>query len=350
MLTLIEAGDTLVDGFRITGGVASTASEYGLLGGGVFVQGGTPTLSHLLVEGNDGTDPAAADNAMVGGGIYVDADAVTIRDSVIRGNRSGRGAGVAAFSGRTRVLDNVIEGNEGVSDHGGGVYLAGPDIEVRGNRIAGNAIGRALGYGWGGGIIVFGDGSRALLTGNEVTGNFAPSVGAGVFIDDEAVATLDHERIHHNLCGGATTGGVGVYVDGYDGRGSVVEIRASTIAGNDCASAQGGNALYVEGGSQVTIRDSILWGNGGDDVLVVDDSSSVTATTTLPQEPIEGEGNLSADPLFVDLAAGDLRLRDGSPAIDAADPSSPFDLEPEPNGGRADLGAFGNTPDAGAAD
>jgi hypothetical protein len=32
-----------------------------------------------------------------------------------------------------------------------------------------------------------------------------------------------------------------------------------------------------------------------------------------------------------------------SPAIDAADPTSPFKLEPAPNGGRANLGADGNT-------
>jgi hypothetical protein len=348
VVTLIEAGDTTIDGFRITGGTASTVPEYGHLGGGVYIQGGTPTLSHLLIEGNDARVDGAADTEMLGGGIYADAPAVTITDSVIRDNIAGRGGGIAAFRGRVRITDNVIEDNTGVSDHGGGVYLAASDIEVTGNRIAGNAIGREMGYGWGGGIIVFGEGSRALLSGNEITGNFAPSVGAGVFIDDRATATLDHERIHHNLCSDSTAGGVGVYVDGYDGVGSTVEIVSSSIAGNDCPSTQGGNALYVETGSQVTIRDSILWGNGGDDILTVDPASTVTASYTMSEEPIEGEGNLSADPRFLDLEAGDLRLRAGSPAIDAADPSSPFDREPEPNGGRADLGAFGDTPEAGA--
>jgi hypothetical protein len=246
-----------------------------------------------------------------------------------------------------RIARNVIEDNVGVSDHGGGVYLAATDIEVRDNRIAGNAIGREMGYGWGGGILVYGEGSRELLTGNEITGNYAPSVGAGVFIDDRATATLDHERIHHNVCvDDTTTGGVGVYVDGYDQVGSRVEIRSSTIAGNGCRTTQGGNALYVEAGSRVTVRDSILWGNGGDDILS-DATSTAILATTLSEEPIEGEGNLSADPLFVDLDAGDLHLRAGSPAIDAADPSSPFEREPAPNGGRADLGAYGNTPEAG---
>lgn len=331
VVTLIDAGDTVIDGFRVTGGGPSRVPEYGHLGAGVFIQGGSATLRGLVVDGNDARAAGAGDTEMLGGGIYADAPAVTIADSVIRGNTAGRGGGIAAFGGRVRILDNVIEDNIGVSDHGGGVYLAASDIEVRDNRIAGNSIGREMGYGWGGGIIVFGEGSRALLAGNEITRNFAPSVGAGVFIDDRAVATLDHERIHHNSCtDDVTAGGVGVYVDGYDGIGSVVEIASSTIAANGCRTTQGGNAVYVEDGSRVTIRDSILWGNGGDDILTVGPASTVTATSTLSEERLEGEGNISADPMFVDLEAGDLRLRAGSPAMN--------------------LGAYGNTPEASPTD
>lgn len=69
--------------------------------------------------------------------------------------------------------------------------------------------------------------------------------------------------------------------------------------------------------------------------------------------------SLSHVPLFVDPLVGDFRLRSiegrfnytnwvqdtvHSPLIDAGDPLSPFDLEPEPNGERINLGAFGNTP------
>jgi hypothetical protein len=35
-----------------------------------------------------------------------------------------------------------------------------------------------------------------------------------------------------------------------------------------------------------------------------------------------------------------------SPSVDAADPADPFDLEPQPNSGRANLGSYGNTPEA----
>jgi predicted outer membrane repeat protein len=43
---------------------------------------------------------------------------------------------------------------------------------------------------------------------------------------------------------------------------------------------------------------------------------------------------------------GDYHLLPESPCIDAGDPNSDFSLEPAPNGGRIDMGAYGNTPEA----
>jgi hypothetical protein len=59
-----------------------------------------------------------------------------------------------------------------------------------------------------------------------------------------------------------------------------------------------------------------------------------------------GQGNIDADPLFTDAVNGDYHLLSGSPCIDAGDPASECALEPEPNGGRINMGAYGGTPQA----
>ncbi len=62
-----------------------------------------------------------------------------------------------------------------------------------------------------------------------------------------------------------------------------------------------------------------------------------------------GEGCLGEDPLFVSPETGDLHLQAESPCVDAASPMSSFALEPPPNGCRANMGAYGNSPEATAA-
>ncbi|MCK4624785.1 MAG: right-handed parallel beta-helix repeat-containing protein [Phycisphaerae bacterium] len=76
-----------------------------------------------------------------------------------------------------------------------------------------------------------------------------------------------------------------------------------------------------------------------------------------------GTGNTSVDPLFVDPANGNYHLKSRagrwdpkkkvfvkdtvtSPCIDAGDPKSKWKNESAPNGGRVNIGAYGNTPEA----
>jgi hypothetical protein len=54
-------------------------------------------------------------------------------------------------------------------------------------------------------------------------------------------------------------------------------------------------------------------------------------------------GNLDVDPLFVDAVGGDFHLTGISPCIDTGDPASAFSLEPQPDGGRINMGTYGNT-------
>lgn len=74
-----------------------------------------------------------------------------------------------------------------------------------------------------------------------------------------------------------------------------------------------------------------------------------------------GLGDISEDPLFADPENGDFHLKSEygrwngsswvydnvtSPCIDAGDPSSDYSKEPKPNGGRINMGAYGNAVEA----
>lgn len=124
------------------------------------------------------------------GGIFASGSDITILNNVIRNNTSGRGGGIAINGGIVTIRGNTVQDNHGRGlingDHGGGSTSRPPQAEISHNLITGNEIGEDLDYGWGGGIIVYGEGSNALLSFNTITGNYAPSVGSGVFIDDGA--------------------------------------------------------------------------------------------------------------------------------------------------------------------
>jgi len=300
---------------------------------------------------------ASAEARRTGGGIgTVDSD-ITIENNLIQNNFSDLGGGVSANGGNVVLRNNIISGNTGIGDHGGGLYITSPNVTISDNLIFNNEIGRDIDYGWGGGLVVLGRTSEAVLTGNIIYNNYAPTSGGGVFIDDGATASLKNELIYGNTV--MEAGGAGVYVDGLDQDGSIVTIDFCTIADNGPEGWLGGNAVLAEQYSQVTVSNSILWNNGDD--LFADETSLITLNHTLAEEAISGEGNLSKNPLFADSAAGDYHLQSrkgryapgewlsdavDSPAIDAAALTMSYGIEPTPNGTRANLGAYGNTVEA----
>jgi hypothetical protein len=58
---------------------------------------------------------------------------------------------------------------------------------------------------------------------------------------------------------------------------------------------------------------------------------------------VAGKGDLARTVAFYAPDSGDLRIADESPTTDHGDPADDFSREPEPNGGRINLGAFAGT-------
>ena len=184
------------------------------------------------------------------------------------------------------ISDNTIRENS-ANNYGGGICCSYSIPVISGNILAGNSAS------WGGGIFCSYS-SASIISNNTLCGNSAPSGGGGFF------------------CGYNTS---------------------------------------------PTLVNSILWGNTPDQIY----GGAPQVSYSDIEGGLPGEGNFSLDPCFVDPANGDYHLQSTagsfhgglwapdslhSPCIDAGDPSSPFALEPMPNGSRINLGFEGNASDA----
>jgi hypothetical protein len=238
------------------------------------------------------------DWAPSGGGLYAEAGtSVTISNCMIRSNQ----------------LDSS-KTSGGAASYGGGIYSAGI-LTVRDSAIVNN---QSKATGWGsslGGAIYF-SGTRLDLRNVLLAGNDAKTTG-----------------------------------DGLQAQAGTVTLTNVTVAGN------GGEGVRHAGGT-VTVKDSILWGNG------VDSTGGVTLAWSCysnSMDHVNGGNNISTNPLFVDTTYYHLKSRGGnyvggyfsggtwanasesSPCIDAGDPTSDYSREPSPNGGRVNMGCYGNT-------
>lgn len=242
-LTVTGAGigrGVVISGITFAGGEAvddgDGAAELGdRCGGGVLIEGASPTFVNNVVRDNYGSqfgsdNPASpvtwlgggiclsSSNALVagntivgngaagensgepgqGGAIYVSGGAPVIRDNHIVGNfasdlADGRGGGVALFSSNAVLEGNTIAGNvaarclrqarldpgndvrcQSVEGIGGGAYIDGGSPALRYNRISGNNAGNVTGSG--GGAVALSNTTGAVLLGNEIVDNIDASL------------------------------------------------------------------------------------------------------------------------------------------------------------------------------
>jgi hypothetical protein len=94
-----------------------------------------------------------------------------------------------------------------------------------------------------------------------------------------------------------------------------------------------GLAISTELSGTTAISYSLLHANGQD------------FFTEANAQLVQGSGIVTATPNFVDFGQN-FHLQADSPAIDSADPQADYSREPGYNGGRANMGAYGNTREA----
>lgn len=354
-----NASSVTIDGFTVSRGKS-----------GILVEGwadgrlATVRNCHITDNGHFAGNNYDDGSLQNGGGIQLTGYQVVLSESFVERNHSANfGGGVYIAStgeagGNALVERTVVRGNiaHGGQAHGGGIWFSTSGT-VRGNAIIGNSIDNPSGGGAGGGLIVIGSGTEALVERNLVKDNACITGGGGIFVDDEARATIANNVVVHNTAGGT---GSGIDVDGLsESQPSYATLINNTVAFNG-GSERTGQGLYVRGGSQVTSTNDLFWSNGADDVFArANEGASITiqyssflATTLDGLDQLSG--NFSSDPLFV--GENDFRVAEGSPMVNAGGvaPSSvgaDFRCIARPQGGSPDIGAFemavtSNTPDS----
>jgi len=321
--TLFEANAALVNGGAIrfgTGeieldpGVRFLRNTAGVVGGAVALfSGGEMTALRAEFDRNTA---AGSDG---GGGIYAEGASIDMSGSRFVGNSTpGAGGGMRLIAGASVTsFNDRFEGNQANS---GGAVLAsnasfvgnvGVFVDNEASQ-SGGAIASTAGSG---------NSSVLRLYNTRVRGNSAGLEGGAIHMSYSSIGSpvnaefmLANSLVHENHADGGV-GGV-LLVPFLLGGGTISPIVVnSVIASNTGTNAANGLRVGVVAAQ---VHNSILWNNQGAELLVPG-GSSVTHSIFDAAASWPGAGNINANPLFRNAAAGDFSLRSGSPAIDAGD-------------------------------
>ncbi|GHV74836.1 hypothetical protein AGMMS49940_21380 [Spirochaetia bacterium] len=192
-LVKVNTGGTLkmYDGAKICGNNVYSNSPYGG-GGGVYVSGGTFTMSGGEISGNTAT-ASTSQNSSYGGGVYISGGTFTMSGGKISENTASSSSSSASYS------------------YGGGVYVNGGTFTMSGGEIGGNTASSSsssTSYSYGGGVYIgsgtFTKSTGCIIYGSNVSATLKNTASSGFYWDGHAVYISTGSRKRN------TTAGVGV--------------------------------------------------------------------------------------------------------------------------------------------
>ena len=352
----------VLDGFTIMDGNANNISDPTYTdGGGVYIDGGSPTLANLYIQNNNAS--------RYGGGVFINGGSPTLSHVIIENNTADYGAGMYLTNHSNVTLNLATFTSNSATTDGGGLFndststsliLSFPTFD--GNH-AGHGGGGAYIYGhavlswadfdnntadFGAGLLIISDTGGFSLTKGTFTHNTAKTKGGGAYIYSSSPALTNVYFITNSAQLG---GGIGNY-------SSSPILTNSSFTQN--TSTLNGGGIYNSQASHPQVQNSILWGDTGGEVYT--DTFYTKSTISISYSLVQGCNpggvwnpacytngghNLAdADPKFVDAAQGNLRLQVNSPAINKGNNAfvsgitTDLDGNPRIFGGVVDLGAY----------
>ncbi len=296
-----------------------------------------------------------------GGGMYFgDYARPTVTNCTFRENASSLGGGVYNESSPTLTNCTFITNS---ADGGGGMYNSGDKPECKPvlskcTFIANTATNN------GGGMYNWGRYAKPTVTHSAFLRNSVSEGGGGAIRNNMSGSP----NLANCLFVGNTAATFGGAIR--NSNSGVTILTNCTFSANSAGSGTAFAGTPDDGGSQsaciLQVINCIMW-DGGDEIYNYDRSivnvnySNVQGGSGGGTWP--GQGNIDVDPCFADPDNGDCHLasRTGrweqksqswvqdevtSPCIDAGNTSTPVNLEPFPNGGVINIGAYGGTEEA----
>jgi hypothetical protein len=344
-------GTLVILGCDFTSNVASG-------GGAIGNKGGTIVVDGSEFRNNTAYHGGAIDTA---GGRVLLTQCGFLRNAAPLTDRSPIPYGGALYGDEfadVALVNCTFQGNTARAS-AGAIWVGSGTLTINACRFLSNRAEEAYG-----GVILIGGAASVSISGSAFIGNEARYGGSAISGGAELVC----ERCI--FAGNRAKSGGAVYFT----VGTRVLLNQCTTQGNR---ADYGSTLFAAGRCGVQVKNSILWDAKA---LELWGSAELSVAYSDTYEPQPGEGNISLDPLFARAGYWDpngtpadpnddfwvegdyhLRSRGGrwnplsqnwvkddvtSLCINAGDPKSPVGDEPEPNGGRIDVGAYGGTIEA----
>ncbi len=332
---------TVIDGVVIAGGNANGASFPQDSGGGILIDGGSPTVRDCVVRTcagkygggifTRGGSPAILDCTLAQNVASADGGGMNANGSIVLSgcwfdaNRAGFGGGMVICCGNSRVTDCRFTGN--FAGTGGGLFSPVGTLAVVRCAFEANSAGS------GGGINSSSASSTMSILASSFTGN-AATQGGGLYLTN---APLLFDCIVSKNTG--MQRGAGLYLQGG------AKVINCTLFSNWSLTQGGG--IYAASGIP-TLANSILWSNA--DTQASAQASQLSSASGQWNVnyccvqgwtgSIPGIGNTASPPLFAAPAGADQRLGTaddsflllpGSSCIDAGDallvPLDQWDLD-----------------------
>jgi len=276
-----EGPDSILDGFTIQNGRDK----------GIFAKNSSPTIINNIVTNTEICD---------GAGIELNTSSAIVKQNTIRDNfatcASSRAGGAIVVRGVASavIVDNHIIDNSSI-DLAGGITLwnAGTPI-VEGNTISGNS----------GGAIKIRNISDALILQNIISNNTAENCGGIDWL--VASGSVGPRVINNTIVDNDGALASAICADGFDEQAQLIN--------NIIVSKPGQIAIFCENFQNTAFEPPVIKFNNVFAPSGIGYSGVCTNQTS-------NNGNISADPLFMDKMSEDYQLSLTSPAIDAGDNS-----------------------------